>query len=385
MTSPAHALILLVEDDVPARTVAAGILESEGYRVREAGDGVEAREILEREIPELIVSDVRMPRCDGFELLQFVRANPVLGLVPFLLLSGRNEKGDLRMGMSLGADDFLVKPHQPEEFLAAVRLRLERAARTTELNLSHQYFLSRVLPHELRTPLNGIMGCGDLLQAAAAAGESVPAAQAAEYAEMIERSSRRLLRVAENLTLWATLERELRMNQTKPPFVAGKLALVSQSDFVPLLQKCADDYGRAEDLAADLAPARVRVPVDGGALQSVIRQLVDNAFKFSLPGQRVTVTGRIEAERYVFEICDEGRGFPAAAIAGLAVLHQLERQKWEQQGIGIGLSIVSSFARLAGGAFTVKPSSPRGVVARLEIFLASPVAAAGRELNSTSP
>ena len=366
------ALILLVEDDPHVRAVTAETLALAGYRVLEAQDGIEALDILARETPDLIVSDVRMPRCDGFELLQRVRRNPTLAVVPFLVVSAKSETADRRMGMSLGADDYINKPYLPDDLLRAVAFRLERAAMLTELQESHQWFLARVLPHELRTPLCGILGCGDLLLQSGEAGQSVAPSDAIEYGTMINRCGERLLRVAEDLTLWAMLEGKLQAARDTGVRAPNTPVVIQPSVFGQALAKWAGSYARTGDLTVKIEPAVLAVPVDDEAVLGAIRHLLDNALKFSLPGQPVCVSGSVRGARYVVEVEDQGRGLAETQLANLGALRQAGRRSFEHDGIGVGLTIIRALARLVDGSFTLHAAIPpgRGVTAHLELPLA---------------
>src|ERR1035438_7501386 len=108
--SEAPIRVMLVEDEPDVRTVAEGILCSFGYAVTAVANGAEALEAMEVAQPDLILSDIRMPIIDGFQLLQKIRADPVWHQTPFIILSAKAESADLRMGMSLGADDYVTKP-----------------------------------------------------------------------------------------------------------------------------------------------------------------------------------------------------------------------------------------------------------------------------------
>ena len=123
---PSHS-ILLVEDDVIVRQTLQEILVDEGLNVFVAADGREGLAALEQAIPDLIISDIRMPYVDGYELLAAVRKRSPL--CPVIFITAKAEDADIRMGMSLGADDYLVKPFDPAELIDTVRSRLERAGR----------------------------------------------------------------------------------------------------------------------------------------------------------------------------------------------------------------------------------------------------------------
>lgn len=120
--------LLLIEDEDTMRDLTATALELEGYTVRQAADGAAGVEMARRHRPDLILCDVMMPGMDGYEVLATLRADPALAPVPFIFLTAKGDKKDLRQGMVSGADDYLTKPVAIDELLAAIRARLARHA-----------------------------------------------------------------------------------------------------------------------------------------------------------------------------------------------------------------------------------------------------------------
>lgn len=128
---PSRKRVLVIDDDAMHRELCAEVLRGDGYAVFEASNGREGIERLTQVVPDLVLCDVRMPELNGFEALDLVRAMPEFRRIPFVLLSGVGVSvRDIRRGMNQGADDYLVKPFTPDELLAAVRVRLERATPT---------------------------------------------------------------------------------------------------------------------------------------------------------------------------------------------------------------------------------------------------------------
>ncbi len=120
------ARILLIDDDARIRRRCAEVLRLEGFEVREAADGRAGLEAVRQDPVDLIVCDVTMPRLNGHATLEAVRSDPLTAGIPFVFLTGNGEMEDLRVGMNLGADDYLVKPVDPEQLLASIRARLAR-------------------------------------------------------------------------------------------------------------------------------------------------------------------------------------------------------------------------------------------------------------------
>lgn len=120
--------ILIIEDDRPTRDNLATILRMEGFAPLTAPDGRRGLEAAARENPDLILCDVMMPDLDGHGVLAALRKNPGTANTPFIFLTARGDRGDIRTGMNLGADDYLTKPATATELLAAVNARLKREA-----------------------------------------------------------------------------------------------------------------------------------------------------------------------------------------------------------------------------------------------------------------
>ncbi|HET9242736.1 MAG TPA: response regulator transcription factor [Gaiella sp.] len=116
--------VLVVDDEPIVREVVVRYLEREGYTTLEADDGDDARDLLERESPDLVVLDVMLPRTDGLELCRWIRARSEL---PVIMLTARGEEADRIVGLELGADDYVTKPFSPRELAARVRTVLRRA------------------------------------------------------------------------------------------------------------------------------------------------------------------------------------------------------------------------------------------------------------------
>jgi DNA-binding response OmpR family regulator len=119
------ATVLVVDDEPIVREVVVRYLEREGYRTLEAGDGDRARELLERDPPNLVVLDVMLPGTDGLSLCRWIRSRSDM---PVILLPARGVVADRIVGLELGADDYVTKPFSPRELAARVRTVLRRAA-----------------------------------------------------------------------------------------------------------------------------------------------------------------------------------------------------------------------------------------------------------------
>jgi diguanylate cyclase (GGDEF)-like protein len=125
--------ILIVEDEAPTRSAMAELLAETGYQVRAAADGAEALTMALAERPDLVISDIRMPRVDGLELAQRLRARYRDDYLPIILISADGEPGRRANGLDHGADDYMAKPIEFEELLARIRVQLRHASRQRDL------------------------------------------------------------------------------------------------------------------------------------------------------------------------------------------------------------------------------------------------------------
>jgi DNA-binding NarL/FixJ family response regulator len=119
--------ILVIEDDREMRRNITTVLRLEKYEPIAAENGRLGVEMAKGQKPDLILCDVMMPELDGYGVLQALRADTELALIPFIFLTAKSEKDDLRSGMNLGADDYLTKPVAKGDLLHAIEARLLRA------------------------------------------------------------------------------------------------------------------------------------------------------------------------------------------------------------------------------------------------------------------
>ncbi|MGC4773400.1 ATP-binding protein [Micromonospora sp. DT44] len=123
----AGARILLADDNSDMRAYLSRLLAAQGWRVRSVTDGRQALDAIHREPPDLVLTDVMMPVLDGFDLVRRLRADPATRSLPVLVLSARAGEEASVAGLSLGADDYLVKPFAAAELIARIRTAIRRA------------------------------------------------------------------------------------------------------------------------------------------------------------------------------------------------------------------------------------------------------------------
>jgi signal transduction histidine kinase len=162
--------ILIVEDTLTIREEIHDILVMEGYTVFEAENGSIGFEIALKKHPDLIISDILMPKLNGFEMYKKLQNNKTTKLIPLIFLSAKAEKSDIRAGMNLGAEDYLTKPIDVEDLLNTVKIKIDKKLllaqeiidKTTTISAILQQQkkeldnYAQLISHELKTPLRNI-------------------------------------------------------------------------------------------------------------------------------------------------------------------------------------------------------------------------------------
>lgn len=120
--------ILVIEDSAQTRKLFLQSLKAEGFYTIGAENGLVGLQRVQEHLPDLIICDIMMPELDGYDVLNKLRQNPVTKIIPFIFVSARKNRTDLRKAMELGADDYLTKPCTFKELQAAIAAQLEKQA-----------------------------------------------------------------------------------------------------------------------------------------------------------------------------------------------------------------------------------------------------------------
>lgn len=335
-------------------------LRQKGFVVVEAENGEEGVQLARKELPDVIICDVKMKKMDGYATLMALRNDPATAAIPFILMTGYADSEGMRYGMELGADDYLPKPFTIEGLYAAVEARLKKAdmmREQAEKKLADlRQNISFMLPHELRTPLNGILAYAELLQTDAA---TLSPGDLMEMGQVIEQSGRRLQRLIENFLIYAQIE----LMAADP---ASTQALRNRHTLQPaaVIEKCAisqaEAAGRSADLHLELTDCPVRI--SDVFIEKIADELTNNAFKFSRPGTPVRVSfGRMNDDNVAsLMVVDHGRGMDKEQVTRIGAYMQFQRKVQEQQGVGLGLIISKRLAELHGGSLSIQSEPGNG-------------------------
>lgn len=120
--------ILTIEDEKVSRTLLMNVLKAQSFQAIGAENGRVGVELANEYQPDLILCDIMMPEMNGYEVLKALQENPKTATIPFIFLTGKTQRDDVRRGMQLGADDYLMKPFDLDELLGAIATRFKKKA-----------------------------------------------------------------------------------------------------------------------------------------------------------------------------------------------------------------------------------------------------------------
>ncbi len=367
--------ILVVDDNPNNLVVLSNVLDLNGYTVSYAPDGTAGLETAASESPDLILLDAIMPDMDGFETCRELKRSERTKHIPVIFMTALTETSDKLKGFECGAVDYITKPIHPEEVLARVKIhlsmgRLYRTLNTEIQELSEKHAslskqmqdlrrnLSRTLPHELRTPLNAILGFSRFL--VSFDPEQLPDQEnVLQIRSAIYNSALRLQRLVENYLLYASLLlMQYDMEKSTREGWRRQDRFRTDSLIACLASAAAEKAARRDDLRLSLT----KKPVRGSerSIRKILEELLDNAIKFSEPGTPIDIVTEGEDCHWSLHVRDQGHGMTPDQIAAIGAFMQFDRDEYEQQGSGLGLTITRMLTHMNNGEVSIESSPGQG-------------------------
>jgi signal transduction histidine kinase len=371
-----QATILVVDDDPVVCALMRATLQSDGFEVIEASDGIEGCRMYREHRPDLLLVDLMMPRMDGFELCRELRSHPESAYVPIVVATSLDDVPSIARAYDAGATDFIPKPvnwlvlnHRVRYILRASRAfeelrrnqdRLIAAKEAAEAaNRAKSEFLAN-MSHELRTPLNAIIGFSGMMSDRMFGPLNE---RYLDYANIIGTSGRHLLAIITDILDLAKAD-------------ADKLFLseeqVDLDEVVELSSQIIHDMARrAEiDFRTEIAKPLPELIADPAKLTQILVNLLSNAIKFTAPGGKV----RLRVERCLhqgitFQVEDTGIGMSAEQIPiALEPFGQIDSSLTRKHdGVGLGLPLTKRLVELHGGIINIASEPGKGTVASVHL------------------
>jgi signal transduction histidine kinase len=339
--------ILVVEDSPEVRANIVDILDANDHKVIEAEDGREALSIIREELPDLIVSDIMMPDMDGYELNAELKKDSFTSAIPFIFLTAKSSYDDMRKGMREGADDFLTKPFKSHDLLEAVESKIRKYNQIEERMNELRKNISMYVPHEMRTPLVSILGYAGFLKEER---DELDLQERCEMIDNINNSAHRLNDIVQKFLDYSEISviesDKKELERIRESYTEDVKVILKRK-----VCEIAKSFKRINDLEFDIQESSIKI--DETHLTTIIKELSENAFKFSGRDSKVEVKSLVEKDYYVIRIKNNGKGLTPEQIVNLNGFVQFERDNSQKAGNGIGLMIVKKLLDLYKGEFRI--------------------------------
>jgi signal transduction histidine kinase len=341
--------IVLADDNADMRSYVRRLL-GERWDVETVADGAQAIDAINRQRPDVVVTDVMMPNVDGFELVRRLRADPATSTIPIIMLSARAGEESRVGGLVSGADDYLVKPFAARELIARVERQLLGALATARRDAEaasrakDEFFA--LLGHELRNPLAPI---ATALHVMRMRGPGVFESERA----VIDRQIRHMTRLVDDLLDVSRIARG-KIDLQRERLELAEVVRDAVETASPLLEQL------GHHLAIDVPARGLVVSGDRVRLAQVVGNLVNNAAKYTPAGGRIELTGRPDGDEITLGVRDNGVGISPDMLPHVFELFVQARQGADRAhgGLGLGLAIAQSVTRLHGGRIVVASDGP---------------------------
>jgi len=377
---------LLIVDDIDMnRMVLRLAFQANGHTVLEAADGIEALKILGDEKVDAVLSDILMPRMDGYRLCHEIRTSGRLKDLPIVIYTSTyTSRSDEKLARRVGADRFLRKPAPFETILAALNeaiamtrvplrpeawqqvevlkeysdqlvakleeknIELEKAnARLTTLDITKNEFL-RVISHELRAPLNGLFGVGDLLLA-----ERPPAEDVRNLREIFKQSRQSLTSIMEDVLLLTEIGVSGKRFRSAPVSLSAALASAVQS---------ASEFAESRDVRLGKPSTGMGVVLgEEDLLARALRALLETAVKLSEKGSVVGLTHEFIGDTTRVGIQTRGLTISSIAIAKFFDIFSFAEPLTPGVDLGFGPAVAYRILALFGASVSVANLEPPGI------------------------
>ncbi|HVT72586.1 MAG TPA: hybrid sensor histidine kinase/response regulator [Lacunisphaera sp.] len=342
MNTNTSVRILVVEDDEAIRATMLDILELNGYATMHADNGLDGLALARRHHPDVVMTDVKMPGMTGFELVKALHNDEQTRAIPVIIVSASVEPEQMRMGMDLGAEDFIVKPFTEAQVTRSIEARLEKKALLDELDA-----FAHTVAHDLKNPIAVLMGRAGLLKMM---WKKADEETMLKSIDALESSAVRLNTIVDELLLLAGVRR-----QAVHPQVIDMEAIVNEalSRVENLVQQAKAQIERPRQWPAVLA--------HGPWVAEVWANYLSNALKYGgTPPQLQLGAEAVPARGCVrFWVQDNGPGLTPEQQGQL--FQQFSRvTQTRVKGHGLGLSIVLRITEKLGGTAGVESQPGAG-------------------------
>ena len=355
--------ILVIEDEAPLLEVILTMLRQSGFEAIGASDGATGLHLAHTQQPDLILSDIRMPEMDGHAVLRALRSDPETALLPFIFLTATTEQQDIRLGMKLGADDYLTKPFTNDELLDVIESRLERQApirqlqqQLAEVRKAEQLKtdLLRIAAHDLRNPITAIRVALSILKRK-------------RQDNLLKDNQDELDQIAIAIAQMETITSDiLSMERIEATVRDDTLQIINLASLVETSFATLRPQAQVQGLTFELNISTPYIPVlaDQAQLREATNNLIANAIKYTPEGGEVLIHLDCMGKICRLTVEDTGYGIPESQLDQLfQPFYRVQVPETAMiEGSGLGLHLVKNIIERHQGEVLIQSVYGEGSV-----------------------
>ncbi len=364
--------LILIVDDIEYNIILLNqILLNFGYSVLTAMSGKKCLEILESELPDIILLDVIMPELNGFDISERIKKNERTKDIPIIFLSAISDYETKLKGLEKGAVDYITKPYDDREVIARIQIHLrikdleqekvQHIKKLEELNKDKDSLL-QVIAHDMRSPLTSIMLMSEFIMSTE---KEIDKEKLNKYSATIFNSSKKILQLINQL-----------MNTNK---VETSKLEITKFDLVKAITQSTDLVSRLCDkkmikLEKKFFASEIYVDLDESKLDQILNNLLYNAIKFANLNGLIQINVEEIKENHLnfihISIADNGIGIPPDMLPEIFAKkpgnHRVGTQG--EEGTGLGLSITKNLVLNLNGKIEIESEENKGTTVHLYFY-----------------
>jgi two-component system, sensor histidine kinase and response regulator len=346
--------ILVIEDEQNVRLNIIEILNSGGFDALNADNGLTGIQLAREKTPDLIVCDVKMPDFDGYQVLTKLRQDPLTATIPFIFLTAKADKANVRQGMNLGADDYITKPFRRVELLDTITARLKKHGALVQIQnkvrelqelTTQKSDLVSTITHDLRAPLATIKVALQLM-------ETIPENRQ-QYIEIASAACDQGNTLIQNLLSLYQLETNEPLLTLEPLDLPTSLRQITEMFAV-------HTQDHRQTFRLDISNALPVLISDLVSLQRIFTELLNNACKYTPHEGEIILRVREFfhpdwQQTVVFTVANQAE-IPATDLPHIFdKFYRVARgDRWQQVGTGLGLTLVKKLVEQLKGTICVE-------------------------------
>ena len=343
--------ILVVDDNINNLKVLAGVLKENSYDFRMAKSGQLALNILEKNIPDLILLDIQMPEMDGFETCRRIKAKENYKKIPIIFLTANIDSESITKAFESGGVDYVTKPFNSNELIVRINTHIKLKNQAEELehqNATKDKFFS-IISHDLTNPIASIIGLSDLI---VEEYNELERDKIETYVGYINQSAKFSLDLLQNLLEWSRIQtgsiKSIKSNFDLSTLLATNIEGIKGQALTKNIQ-----------ILSNINKNLV-IHADEKMISTVVRNLISNAIKFTPNGGTITVSSeeKMISDKKIIEteIRDTGIGMNEMEIQKLFKIEEnyISKGTNNETGTGLGLILCKEFLNQNNGTIRIE-------------------------------